>query len=114
VPARRRHSEPVAVTGACLPRRRSRREVVGGTSELLFRLSPTGDDFARPSERTIMSALLKWALIFLVVSLVAALFGFTGISEASSDIARVLFYIFLVIFLILLILGVTIFRKVSG
>lgn len=61
-----------------------------------------------------MSTLLKWALVFLVVSLVAALFGFTGISEASADIARVLFYIFLVIFLVLLILGVTIFRKISG
>ena len=59
-------------------------------------------------------SLLKWALIFLVVSLVAALFGFTGISEASADIARVLFYIFVIIFLILLILGMTIFRGVSG
>jgi uncharacterized membrane protein YtjA (UPF0391 family) len=38
--------------------------------------------------------LLKWALIFLVVSLIAALFGFTGISAASADIARVLFFIF--------------------
>lgn len=49
--------------------------------------------------------LLKWALIFLVVSLIAALFGFTGISAASADIARVLFFIFLVIFVVLLILG---------
>jgi uncharacterized membrane protein YtjA (UPF0391 family) len=59
-------------------------------------------------------SLLKWAVIFLVISLVAALFGFTGISEAAADIARVLFYIFAVIFLILLILGLTIFRNVSG
>jgi uncharacterized membrane protein YtjA (UPF0391 family) len=59
-------------------------------------------------------SLLKWALIFLVISLVAALFGFAGISEASADIARVLFYIFVVIFLVLLILGMTIFKKVSG
>ena len=44
----------------------------------------------------------------------AALFGFTGISEASADIARVLFYIFVIIFLVLLILGLTIFRSVSG
>jgi uncharacterized membrane protein YtjA (UPF0391 family) len=59
-------------------------------------------------------SILKWALIFLVISLVAALFGFTGISEASADIARVLFYIFVIIFLILLILGFSIFRSVSG
>ena len=59
-------------------------------------------------------SLLKWALIFLVISLVAALFGFTGISTASADIARVLFYIFVIIFLVLLVLGLTIFRSVSG
>jgi uncharacterized membrane protein YtjA (UPF0391 family) len=52
------------------------------------------------------------ALIFLVVSLVAALFGFTGISAASVDIARVLFFIFLVIFVVLLILGLMAGRRV--
>jgi uncharacterized membrane protein YtjA (UPF0391 family) len=54
--------------------------------------------------------LLKWALIFLVVSIIAGLLGFTGISAASADIARVLFYIFVVIFLVLLVLGLTVFR----
>ena len=39
-------------------------------------------------------SLLKWALIMLVVSLVAALFGFTGLSAASGDVARVLFVYF--------------------
>ena len=42
----------------------------------------------------------------LVVSLVAALFGFTDLAAASADVARFLFYIFLVIFLILLVLGI--------
>jgi uncharacterized membrane protein YtjA (UPF0391 family) len=54
--------------------------------------------------------LLKWALLFFVVSIVAGILGFTGVSAASADIARVLFYIFLVIFLVLLLLGLTIFR----
>jgi len=36
-------------------------------------------------------SILKWALIFLVVSLVAALFGFTGFAAANADIARILF-----------------------
>jgi uncharacterized membrane protein YtjA (UPF0391 family) len=36
--------------------------------------------------------------------------GFTGISAATADIARFLFYVFVVIFLVLLILGLTIFR----
>jgi uncharacterized membrane protein YtjA (UPF0391 family) len=47
-------------------------------------------------------SLLKWALIMLVVSLVAALFGFTDLAAASADVARVLFYIFIIIFLVLL------------
>ena len=55
-------------------------------------------------------SLLKWAFIFLVVSLVAALFGFTGISAASADVARILFFIFVLIFVVLLVLGLTIFR----
>ena len=58
--------------------------------------------------------ILKWALIMLVVSLVAALFGFTDLAAASADVARFLFYIFVVMFLVLLVLGLTIFRSVSG
>lgn len=49
--------------------------------------------------------MLKWAVIFLVVALVAALFGFGGIAAAATDIARILFFIFLVLFLISLVMG---------
>jgi uncharacterized membrane protein YtjA (UPF0391 family) len=62
-----------------------------------------------PERKAIMS-LLKWARVFLVISIIAALFGFTGISAAAADIARILFYIFIAIFVVLLILGLTIFR----
>lgn len=55
-------------------------------------------------------SILKWALFFLVISIIAGVFGFTGVSVASADIARVLFYIFVAIFLVLLILGFTVFR----
>ena len=54
--------------------------------------------------------LLKWALVFFLISVVAGILGFTGLSAASADIARFLFYVFVVIFLVLLILGLTIFR----
>jgi len=67
-----------------------------------------GAQVARDEEQAM--TLLKWALIFLVVSVIAGLLGFTGISAASADIARFLFYVFVVIFLVLLILGLTIFR----
>lgn len=47
--------------------------------------------------------MLRWALTFLVVALIAAVFGFTGIAGESMYIARILFYIFLVVFLVSLI-----------
>jgi len=54
--------------------------------------------------------ILKWALIFLLISIVAGVLGFTGISAASADVARFLCYVFVVIFPVLLILGLTVFR----
>jgi uncharacterized membrane protein YtjA (UPF0391 family) len=68
-----------------------------------------GDPVPRKLAEQAMT-ILKWALIFLLVSIVAGIFGFTGVSAASADIARFLFYVFVVIFLVLLILGLTIFR----
>lgn len=49
--------------------------------------------------------MLRLALFFLVVSLVAAVFGFTGISAAAAGVARILFFIMIVIFLVLLVAG---------
>jgi uncharacterized membrane protein YtjA (UPF0391 family) len=64
--------------------------------------------------KAIAMSLLKWALIMLVVSLVAALLGFTGLSAASADVARILFYIFLVVFLVLLVMGLMGTRAARG
>lgn len=49
--------------------------------------------------------MLNWALIFLIVALLAALFGFTGIAVASAGIAKILFFLFLVLFLVSLLTG---------
>ena len=49
--------------------------------------------------------MLYWALIFLVIALVAALFGFTGIYVASAGIAKILFFVFLVLFIVSLLTG---------
>jgi uncharacterized membrane protein YtjA (UPF0391 family) len=65
-----------------------------------------------PTKRYQLMSLLKWALIFFLISIVAAIFGFGGVAAASADIARVLFYIFVVIFLVLLILGLLAARRV--
>jgi uncharacterized membrane protein YtjA (UPF0391 family) len=59
-------------------------------------------------------AMLRWALIFLVIGLIAGLLGFTGVAGASIAIAKTLFFIFMVIFLVLLIAGLTVARRVTG
>lgn len=50
-------------------------------------------------------SLLGWALIFLVVALIAAAFGFGGIANTSAGIAKTLFLIFVVIFIVLLVMN---------
>ena len=54
---------------------------------------------------TLESIMLKWALIFFIISLVAGFLGFSGVSAAAAGIAKILFGIFVAIFLILLVLG---------
>jgi len=49
--------------------------------------------------------MLQWALTFLIIALVAGLLGFTGIYVAAAGIAKILFFIFLVLFLVSLIGG---------
>jgi uncharacterized membrane protein YtjA (UPF0391 family) len=47
--------------------------------------------------------MLNWALMFFVIALLAAVFGFTGIAVASAGIAKILFFLFLVLFLVSLV-----------
>lgn len=60
-----------------------------------------------------MSTMLKWAVAFLVISLIAALFGFTGISQGAADISKVLFFVFLAICVVLFVLGLTVYKSVT-
>jgi uncharacterized membrane protein YtjA (UPF0391 family) len=50
--------------------------------------------------------MLKWALIFFVISLIAGVFGFSNIAAGAKGIAKILFYIAMAIFLIVLVFGV--------
>ena len=70
-----------------------------------------GTPFA-PSVSREETGMLKLALLFLVIGLVAALFGFTAIAGASFAIAKFFAFLFLVLFLIFLILGLTAARKI--
>jgi uncharacterized membrane protein YtjA (UPF0391 family) len=57
--------------------------------------------------------MLKWALIFLVIALIAGALGLTGIAGVSMGIAKFLFFIFLVVALLFVVLGVTVFKRVT-
>jgi uncharacterized membrane protein YtjA (UPF0391 family) len=49
--------------------------------------------------------MLQWALAFFIIALIAAIFGFGGIALAAAGIAKILFFIFLVLFLVALVSG---------
>lgn len=51
--------------------------------------------------------MLRWAVVFFIVAIIAAVFGFGNISAAATDIAKILFFVFIIIFLISLVLGLT-------
>jgi uncharacterized membrane protein YtjA (UPF0391 family) len=57
--------------------------------------------------------MIQWAVIFLIVAIVAAVFGFGGIAAGAASIAKILFYLFLAGFVIMLVLGVVAARKIS-
>jgi uncharacterized membrane protein YtjA (UPF0391 family) len=49
--------------------------------------------------------MLYWALVFLIVSIVAGIFGFGFIAVEAAGIAKILFFIFLVLFIVSLLAG---------
>lgn len=51
-------------------------------------------------------AVLYYAAVFLVIALVAALFGFGGIAAGAAEIAKILFYIFILVAVISLVVGI--------
>jgi len=54
--------------------------------------------------------MLRYALVFLIVAIIAAVFGFGGIADEAAWIAKILFFVFLVLFIVSLITG----RRGSG
>jgi uncharacterized membrane protein YtjA (UPF0391 family) len=49
--------------------------------------------------------MLRWSIVFLIVALLAGLLGFTEIVGPSIFIAKILFFVFLVLFVISLLMG---------
>jgi uncharacterized membrane protein YtjA (UPF0391 family) len=51
-------------------------------------------------------SMLQLAAVFFVIALVAAIFGFGGIAAGAVEIGKILFFIFLVIFIVTFVLGI--------
>jgi uncharacterized membrane protein YtjA (UPF0391 family) len=49
--------------------------------------------------------MLNYAWVFLVLAIIAAIFGFGGIAAAATGIAKVLFFVFIALFVIGLLTG---------
>lgn len=58
--------------------------------------------------------MLRWSLIFLVVAIIAAALGFGGIAAGAAEIAKVLFYLFLAVFVVTLVLALVAGEKLFG
>jgi uncharacterized membrane protein YtjA (UPF0391 family) len=50
-------------------------------------------------------AMLYWAAVFFVVALIAAVFGFGGIAASAVGVAKILFFVFLILAVVSLIFG---------
>ncbi len=55
--------------------------------------------------------MIRWAAIFLAIAIVAAVFGFGDLAAGAAGIAKILFFLFLVLFVGSLVLGYTLFKK---
>ena len=49
--------------------------------------------------------MLNYAVIFFVIAIIAAVFGFGGIAAGATEIAKILFFVFLLITVVILIMG---------
>lgn len=57
--------------------------------------------------------MIKWAIIFAVIGLIAGALGFGGIAGGAIGIAKFLFFAGIAIAVVLFVLGVTIYKKVT-
>jgi len=58
-------------------------------------------------------SMLRWAFLFLILAVVAGVFGFGGVAAASAGIAKFLFAAFLIIFVIMLVMGFAVGKKLT-
>ena len=50
--------------------------------------------------------MLYWAAVFFIIAIIAAVFGFGTVAGGAYGIAKILFFVFLVLFIVSLLAGV--------
>ena len=77
-------------------------------------VTPLHGQAARKARSAEDGQALRLALLFFVLGLVAAILGFTGVAGASFAIAKFLFFVFLILCLLFVVLGLGVMRRISG
>lgn len=57
--------------------------------------------------------MIKWAIIFFVAALILGALGFGGLAGAAMGVAKLLFWIVVIIAVVMLVLGLTVYRKIT-
>lgn len=95
----RAHHPVFPVPRRCRPRRSRCRFGAAPSGRRRSTRSPFGRNHAAPDER----AVLSWVLGFLVIALIAAVFGFMNIAGAAAAVAQIAFAVFFVLALVSLV-----------
>jgi uncharacterized membrane protein YtjA (UPF0391 family) len=67
--------------------------------------APSGVHWVIPADNANEGPMLYWALVFLIIAIVAGALGFGGLAATAGSIAHILFFVFLVFFVIALVGG---------
>ena len=68
-------------------------------------VGPTQTPLSQHGDAADSRVMLRYALIFFIIALIAALLGFTGVAAGAAEIAKILFFVFLVIAAVSLVMG---------
>jgi uncharacterized membrane protein YtjA (UPF0391 family) len=77
--------------------------VIIDNSRFGTRISPSENDPV--VERKEHRQMLSWAITFLIIAIIAAILGFGGVAGTAVGIAKILFFVFLVLFVVSLLMG---------
>jgi uncharacterized membrane protein YtjA (UPF0391 family) len=76
--------------------------IIGGVQ----RRMPHRVKWAVSAARAKEMVMLQMAAVFFVIAIIAAVFGFGGIAAGAVEIAKILFFVFLIMFIVTLVMGI--------